>query len=377
MSSDAAHFLAKPEVTAATGSSPPGFGRMAAMPRSPLTPPHCRSGSRPALPPPLPRVVAKLPRRAAAVAVATAGLLVLGGCPQKQAPAASTDAGAPATSGTVAPAATAAGSRTSATLQRADLMALAFPDSQSPSATPQQPDIVSLPEIGEDGKTVPGSNAEQKARVSPREVVKLDDTHAVMLTETVQVDDRGQAMDGHVNGAWLGAYFFEQGADGWKLAGRNDAVDYLGFMGNIGTTKVERIAPQRFALSITNGSCWQGYCGEWLSVYTLDPGKVRVVTPSIALSASNEGADEACEKVLKSQKPEEPPQGECYDISGTPAFMPGADDRTPGELRIAFKGERTAGPTSSRVDTVEGTLVYTWRKDAYVLTEGRNPVPSF
>lgn len=332
-----------------------------------------------------PSVLSKPLQRTAAVAAATAALLALGGCPQKEAavgtaaaPAATTTA-APAAA--PAPAATAAASTAPATaatsLKRAELMALVFPDSQGPNAKPGQPDIVSLPETGNDGKTVPDSAAEQNARVSPREVVKLDDTHAVMLTETVPLDDQGQPMDGHVSGAWLGAYFFEQGPEGWKLASRNDAVDYLGFMGNLGTTKVERIAPQRFGLTITNGSCWQGYCGQWLSVYGLEAGAVRTLVPSIALSATNEGADEACEKVLKSQKPEEPPRGECYDIGGTPAFAPGADDTTPGELRIVFKGERTSGAKARRVDTVDTTLVYAWRNGAYVLTEGKNPVPSF
>lgn len=324
-------------------------------------------------------------QRNAAVAVATAALLALGGCPQKEAavgtavaPAAppAPAAAAPAAAAP-APIASATPATAAATLKRAELMALVFPDSQGPNAKPGQPDIVSLPEIGNDGKTVPDSAAEQKARVSPREVVKLDDAHAVMLTETVPLDDQGQPMDGHVSGAWLGAYFFEQGAEGWKLASRNDAVDYLGFMGNLGTTKVEHIAAQRFGLTITNGSCWQGYCGQWLSVYGLEAGAVRTLVSAIALSASNEGADEACEKVLKSQKPEEPPRGECYDIGGTPAFALGADDTTPGELRIAFKGERTAGAKARRVDTVDTTLVYAWRNGAYVLTEGKNPVPSF
>lgn len=325
-------------------------------------------------------VFSQLRPRIAAVAMTTAALLALGGCPRKEAAVGA--AGAPAApvaatsaAATASPAPTA--STASATLKRADLMALVFPESQGPNAKPDQPDVVSLPETGADGKTVPDSAAEQNARVSPREVVKLDDSHAVMLTETVPLDDQGQPMDGHVSGAWLGAYFFELRAEGWKLASRNDAVDYLGFMGNLGTTKVERISPQRFALTITNGSCWQGYCGQWLSVYGLEAGAVRTLVSSIALSATNEGADEACEKVLKSRQPEEPPRGECYDIGGTPAFTAGADDGTPGELRIAFKGERTAGARARRVDTVDTTLVYAWRNGAYVLSEGKNPVPSF
>ena len=336
--------------------------------------------TRPATPPrPLQRTIA--------AAIATAGLAVLGGCPQKEeAPVITADAQADqaavavATAEAVAPAAPPAPPvprpTASATLKRAELMALVFPDSQGPGAAPRQPDTVSLPERANEGKTVPGSEAEQQAHVSPREVVRLDDTHAVMLTETVPLDDRGQPMNGHVNGAWLGAYFFEQSAEGWKLASRNDAVDYLGFMGNLGTTKVARIAPQRFALTIAHGSCWQGYCGQWLSVYGLEAGKVRVLARGIALSATNEGADESCEKEPRPGKPEGPPRGACFDVSGTPSFTLGTDEE-PGEMRIAFKGERTSGTKSRRVLTIDSTLVYAWRNGAYVLTEGRNPVPSF
>ena len=43
------------------------------------------------------------------------------------------------------------------------LMALVFPDSQGPGAAPRQPDTVSLPERANEGKTVPGSEAEQQA----------------------------------------------------------------------------------------------------------------------------------------------------------------------------------------------------------------------
>ncbi|MDQ0609237.1 hypothetical protein QFZ83_003408 [Variovorax sp. W1I1] len=335
---------------------------------------------------PLPRPSKPL-QRAVVVALATAGLFVLSGCPQKEALVVSADAQADeaavavATAEAVAPAAPPAPPAprptASATLKRAELMALVFPDSQGPGAAPRQPDTVSLPERANEGKTVPGSEAEQQAHVSPREVVRLDDTHAVMLTETVPLDDRGQPMNGHVNGAWLGAYFFEQGADGWKLASRNDAVDYLGFMGNLGTTKVERIAPQRFALTIAHGSCWQGYCGQWLSVYGLEAGQVRVLASGIPLSATNAGVHESCEKVRDAGKPDEPPpSGGCFDIGGTPTFALGTDD-APGEMRIAFKGERMAGGKSRRVSTIDSTLVYAWRKGAYVLTEGRNPVPSF
>ncbi|MGJ7603235.1 hypothetical protein ACSFA7_02755 [Variovorax sp. LT1R20] len=320
-------------------------------------------------------------RRAVAVAIATAGLFVLGGCPQKEAAVGA----APEASPTPASAALPPAARTapaprptvSATLKRAELLALVFPDSQGPQAAADTPDTVRLPEIGNDGKQVAGSDGERKAQVSAREVVRLDDRHAVMLTENLPLDDQGQPMNGHPEGAWLGAYFFEQGPDGWKLTGRNDAVDYQGFMGNLGETKVEHLTTGQFVMTLTNGSCWQGNCAQWLSVFSLETDRVRAMVRGIPLSAVNEGADEACEKLLKAERPEAPPRNACYDISGRLAFAPGAEGDEKGEMHIAFSGKRTNGTKDPAVRTVNTTLVYVNRNGAYVLRQGRNPVPSF
>ncbi|WP_413763066.1 hypothetical protein ACEN9J_01240 [Variovorax sp. Varisp41] len=263
----------------------------------------------------------------------------------------------------------------SATLQRDALMALLF---EPPPAgeTASRTDSVQLPEIGNDGKPMTEGFSPTRAQVSAREVVRLDDTHAVLLTETVPVDDRGQPMDAHVAGAWLGAYFFEHGDAGWKLAGRNDGVDYLGFSGNIGLTRVERIAPQRFVLTVTSGSCWQGYCGSWLSVYEIGAAEVRQLIEGVPLGADNGGADGACESVLQATRPEEAPRGACFRIDGKPEFALGTQD-DPGELQIVFKGARTRDANDLRVQTVDEQLVYSLRNGAYALVQGRNPVPSF
>lgn len=327
---------------------------------------------------PLPTTSLPLPlQRAMAVAVAAAGLVMLAGCPRKEAPVATSDTPAAAAADTT-PAA-AARPTASATLKRAELMALAFPDSRGPGASPDQSDTVLLPTIGDNGKAVAGSEAEQKAEVSPREVVRLDDTHAVMLTDAVPLSEDGHPMNGHPDGAWLGAYFFEQGPEGWKLSGRNDAVDYQGFMGNLGQTKVERLGTGQFVTLLTNGSCWQGTCGEWLSVFSLAPGKVRPMVTGIALGADNQGGDEACEKVLKAERPAQPPRGNCFDISGKPAFPVAAegDGKDKDEMHIAFSGSQTNGADDPRARKVDTTLVYVNRNGAYELREGRNPVPSF
>ena len=301
-------------------------------------------------------------------------LFTLTGCSQEDEDSSASATSADTTDVSSEPAPAPAPPTISATLKRSELMALVFRGWQD-GQPPNQPDIVQLPEIGSDGNPVAGSEAEQKAQVTPREVVRLDDTHAVMLTEAVPLDEQGQPMNGHVSGAWLGAYFFEQGPDGWALTKRSDAVDYLGFSGNMGDTQVERIAPQRFVLTVTNGSCWQGYCGRWLAVYELGAGEVRELMDSVPLAGSNIGADEACEQVLDGKTPETPPRGECFDVSGTPEFALGTDD-DPGGMRIVFGGKRAAGARAG-LQTVDSTTVYAYRRKAYVLTEGRNPVPSF
>lgn len=261
----------------------------------------------------------------------------------------------------------------SATLKRGELMALVFPGWEDKDGS--RGGTVQLPDIGNDGKPMKGSEGEQQADVTPREVVRLDDTHAVMLTETVPLDDSGQPINSHVSGAWLGAYFFEQGNDGWTLSKRSDGVDYQGFMGNIGQTKVERIAPQRFVLTTTSGSCWQGNCGSWFSVYELGASAVHELVTSIPLSAENGGSDEACESVLSNERPETPARGNCFDVDGTPEFALGTDDE-PGEMRIVYSGKQTAR-ANGRAETVDRTIIYTYRKGAYVPGEGRNPVPGF
>lgn len=269
----------------------------------------------------------------------------------------------------------------SPTLRRQDLMPLAFPGWQdSDTARVGQP---ALPEIGNDGQPVPGSAKPTAARVTPREVVRLSDSRAVLLTETVPLDDRGDPLDAHVSGAWLGAYFFERQGEGWGLAQRQDAVDYQGFMGSFGDTAVHRVAPTRLVLGATYGSCWQGHCGSWLSAWELQPDAVRKVLDGVALSASNTGAQEACETILaggRRGRAAAGPRDACFDIEGTPRFAQGVRDDAPGALTLSFRGARTAEgrpAARARVNRVDEQAVYSWQDGRYVLTRGRNPVPGF
>jgi hypothetical protein len=314
----------------------------------------------------------------ALLAGAVAVLAGLAGCSQEDSSSGSSSSSAATADTAAAPEATlvapaVVAPTVSATLKRGELMALVFPGWEDKDDG--RNGTVKLPDTGLPSLPRSGSEAEQQADITPREVVRLDDTHAVMLTETVPLDGQGQPINSHVSGAWLGAYFFEQGNDGWTLSKRSDGVDYLGFMGNIGQTKVERIAPQRFVLTTTSGSCWQGNCGSWFSVYELGASAVHEMVTSIPLSAENGGSDEACELVLNNERPESPARGNCFDVDGAPEFALGTDDE-PGEMRIVYSGKQTAR-ANGRAETIDRTIVYSYRKGTYVAGEGRNPVPGF
>lgn len=269
----------------------------------------------------------------------------------------------------------------SPSLRRQDLMPLAFPGWQdSDTARVGQP---ALPGLGDDSRPVPGSAKPTAARVTPREVVRLSDSRAVLLTETVPLDDQGHPLDAHVAGAWLGAYVFERQGEGWMLAQRQDAVDYLGFMGSFGDTAVHRVAPTRLVLGTTYGSCWQGYCGTWLSAWELQRDGVRRVLDGVALSASNTGAQAACEAILaggRRARAAGGPRDACFDIEGTARFAQGLRDDAPGTLTLSFRGARTSEgrpAARGRVSRVDEQAVYAWQDGGYVLTRGRNPVPGF
>lgn len=308
----------------------------------------------------------------AGIGAATFGVaLMLAGCSREDAstPAAAGQAGA------------APGPVRSATLRPQDLMPLAFPGwRDSDTARVGQP---ALPELGDDSRPVPGSAKPIAARVTPREVVRLSDSRAVLLTETVPLDGQGHPLDAHVSGAWLGAYFFDRQGEGWVLAQRQDAVDYLGFMGSFGETTVHRVAPARLVLGTTYGSCWQGHCGSWLSAWELQPAGVRKVLDGVALSASNTGALEACEAILaggRRGRAAGGPRDACFDIEGTPRFGQGVRDDAPGALTLSFRGARTTEgrpAARSRVTRIDEQAVYAWQDGGYVLVRGRNPVPGF
>lgn len=276
-------------------------------------------------------------------------------------------------------------------LKRANLMRAVFPAWQDTKKGDQRIVDVEVP-VRDDHGRLTKALADDRFDVSPREVVRLDDTHAVMLTEGVEVADNGERDDSYASGAWLGAYFFVRQASGWVLDKRIDGVDYGGVAGSFGESRVVRLSPSEFGLVLTSGGCWQGYCGSWASVYGVARGEVRSLVDTLRVAADNIGAKEDCEGLLKndaapassaatqpaepvSQASDEAPDTpDCFNVVGKLEVVQGKD--APGDLRIAFTGAETVGKGKA-VRDVDNVAVYRLKNGRYALSEGSNPVPAF
>ncbi len=283
-------------------------------------------------------------------------------------------------------------------LKRADLMHVVFPkwrDANTPGArvvTVELPERDSSGSVRRTAANGAPALAESSVEIVPREVIRLDDAHAVMVTEGVEVDDSGARADSDASGAWLGAYFFRHDATGWTLETRMDGVDYLGTAGTYGSTSVARIRDGEFGLILDGGGCWQGFCGSWASVYGITPGRIANYASTVPVDGSNLGASGDCDLALKSIKgasdtdvtvttrSDSPPA--CFDIGGK-LTLATADDGTP-EMRIRFDGAESIGSASAADSgddagqrAIHQTAVYRLRDGKYVLASGHNPIPPF
>ncbi|MCP3024740.1 hypothetical protein [Cupriavidus basilensis] len=230
--------------------------------------------------------------------------------------------------------------------------------------------------------------------VKPIQVIRLDDTHAVMLTEGMVVEEGGTRNNSHAAGAWLGAYFFTRDATasgespgGWRLSRRVDGYDFSGGRGSLGESSIAKISATDFALTLTWGGCWQGYCGSWASFYRLAPGQISTLLAGEAMSAENAGALEPCEEalsgksdVLAQRGADSQDAGEqvCFAVEGKPAFALGAD--SPGDLTVTFRGQEVkvpGGAAKPRRKSLDAVVRYRFQDGKYQVSQGENPVPSF
>lgn len=251
-------------------------------------------------------------------------------------------------------------------LEPQDLLRLRFPV----AGETQEVDLSAI----EEGKKT-GEVTKARAKVTPLQVVQLDDTHAWLLTK-VDTDENCHACPGI-----MGAYSYKRDDQGWRLKESRDALLTYGGYGNLGKLSVTALEPGHHVATLAWGSCWQGTCGSWLKVLSLRADAVRDLGPGLPLSIDNDGAHEACSaldgkpRTNQEDEPEEalmPHQRECFQIQGRWQFLG-------KRLLMDFSGRmlEAEGEELQPLRQIKQRAVYELQAKELKLVEGENPVPGF
>lgn len=220
--------------------------------------------------------------------------------------------------------------------------------------------------------------------VSPQQVVTLDADHRALVVNGPLDAGDGTPQSGHAVGASVGVYGFERRSGRWFKTFERPSVTWTGFNGAAGRFKAQPLGPGRMALSIENGSCWQGYCGHWLEVFALSPDGAHPLFNQ-RTSTSAVGATEGCTEWLAGKKLEVAADAapitanNCFDINGQWRFEQAGDSGWP-DVVLTFTG---AEATQSKEDappalrTIKEQLVLRHDGTAYKPLRGRNPTHDF
>lgn len=258
--------------------------------------------------------------------------------------------------------------RYSQTLDRNDLMVLPFP-----GWTPTGNDKVQPVDLSATTDTpVEVGVAGTSAEISPLYVVRLDDTHAALVTQVLPVDENNRPYDCHACSGTIGAYFFEHSVDGWHMITRQDSVAISGVEGDIGRTSITKLEEGHFAVAAEWGSCWQGYCGRWLVVVGLQGDLATRLNPGIALSVDNDGAQGAC-SALDSPTPAKEERSECLDIQSEWKFQG-------NHLQVLYNGRLSQLGTNGELlptKKIRERTIYVATPGELTLISGSVPIPEF
>ena len=198
-------------------------------------------------------------------------------------------------------------------------------------------------------------------------------------------DEQGHLGGGHAVPGNLGAYWFELRDGRWFVTRRRDSILWSGFMGNVGTIKSLELGGAHHAVSIENGSCWQGFCGGYLDVAEFDADRAQVLVDGLRVSTTSTGAKEGCSEVLAGGKPDshEPTADldadNCFDIGGQWHVEANAGGAR-GELVVSYSGtELVAGDHDGGYvpKKIAASLVLRYANGTYQPVSGKNPTHDF
>jgi hypothetical protein len=261
----------------------------------------------------------------------------------------------------------------------ADLVRIVFPAWQD--ADGKRVQLVTLPESAEGW----GTGGPIRVEVQPKAAVRTSSRSMILVVGLAPTGD-GEVFASHALPMGLSAYHFRLEDGRWILAGRQEGFAYEGFFAE---ALVRPLALSRnvAAVGVESGSCWQGYCGSWMSVYQLgENGVIAKPVAHMALDGYNYNSAGDCRRRLRPLVEVEPgdihdddvpgDSHACYKIKGEVSVEP-SNGAQPGDLVVRYQGAMSAPAVNSAPPTaVSQSLVLRYENGEYRVISGTNPIPS-
>jgi hypothetical protein len=269
----------------------------------------------------------------------------------------------------------------------AELMMQAFPGwSLLPASHLQTVTLPRMPGVSREPGLAVWSVGQNRVLAEPRLALRLDPTHVTLIAGLVPATENGKPAVSHALPMAIAAYQFEQRGGSWQLAGRQGVFALRGFFGEASLRAVE-LSDRRQALSVEYGSCWQGYCGTWMSLYELDKGLVRQ-EPALEMALSGINVDSTWDCMRRLQPLIKPhPQDthpedakvpgdshDCYAIQSSWTVEPSREQ--PGDLVIRYQGAMSRAQAHvAPPNAIDQRQVLRYNGGKYRAISGFNPVP--
>ena len=236
---------------------------------------------------------------------------------------------------------------------------------------------------------VPGGDpGDGPARITvaatPQLVLPIDDAHRVLVLAGTPADDDGAELGGHPAQGSLGAVWFARRDDHWQRTGQTDSILWSGFFGHIGELKRVDLGGGHQAVSVENGSCWQGFCEDFLSLVGFEAERAQVLVASQAVMSSSVGGTPGCDEALAGGAPAPqqdaaaPNADNCFDIGGKWRIQPRAGAER-GDLVISYSGQDLVAAADGATFVprkIAETLVLRYADGAYKPASGKDPTHS-
>ena len=221
--------------------------------------------------------------------------------------------------------------------------------------------------------------------LKPVLVAAIGDDQRILVLTGEPADDEGQPAASHIDQGVVLTYGFRRRDGRWWRTGQPPTRTWTGFEGQAGTIRTIELAPRHPALVIENGSCWQGYCGGWLTLLGLDVDHVTPLADSLPMNSESSGATEGCGPFLEARPADAAsvPKGldpqNCFDIASQWHLEP-SPDGDGSDFVIAFTGREIVADAKTHalsMHDVDETLVLRRHGDKLEPASGHDPTHSF